>query len=88
VLLPAAVLCAVTTLTKLVTGWLGRPRGRPRSCGPPAWPAPALGPRAASSASRSRVWGSPAAPGPELGTLAAAYVLLTAIVGPLLARRG
>jgi CPA2 family monovalent cation:H+ antiporter-2 len=86
VLWPAAVLCGVTTLTKLATGWLGA-----RAAGLDAasrWRAgTALVARGEFSIVVAGL-GLGAGLRPELGTLAAAYVLLTAIVGPLLARRG
>jgi K+:H+ antiporter subunit KhtU len=85
VLLPAGALCAVTTLTKLATGWLGA-----RAAGLDAasrWRAgTALVARGEFSIVIAGL-GLGAGLRPELGTLAAAYVLLTAIVGPLLARR-
>jgi CPA2 family monovalent cation:H+ antiporter-2 len=85
VLLPAAVLCVVTTFTKLATGWLGaRAAGLDRAARRRA--GAALVPRGEFSIAFAGL-GLAAGALPELGTLAAAYVLLTAIVGPLLARR-
>jgi CPA2 family monovalent cation:H+ antiporter-2 len=85
VLLPAAALCAVTTLTKLGTGWLGaRAAGLDRAAGRRA--GAALVARGEFSIALAGL-GLASGARPELGTLAAAYVLLTAIVGPLLARR-
>jgi CPA2 family monovalent cation:H+ antiporter-2 len=86
VLLPAAVLCAVGTATKLATGWLaGRAR---RLDGASRWRAgTALVARGEFSIVLAGL-GLAAGLPPELGSLSAAYVLMTAIVGPLLARRG
>jgi len=85
VLLPAAALCVASTLTKLATGWLGA-----RAAGLDAaarWRAgAALVARGEFSIVLAGL-GIAAGARPELGTLAAAYVLLTAIVGPILARR-
>ena len=86
VLIPAAVLCAVTTLTKLATGWLAaRAAGLDRAAGQRA--GAALVARGEFSIALAGL-GLASGERPELGTLAAAYVLLTAVVGPLLARRG
>ena len=85
VLLPAAALCALTTLTKLATGWLaGRAAGLDRQARRRAGAAlVARGEFSIVVAGLGMAAGARA----ELGTLAAAYVLLTAIVGPVLARR-
>jgi CPA2 family monovalent cation:H+ antiporter-2 len=86
VLLPAAALCAVTTLTKLATGWLAaRAAGFDRAAGQRA--GTALVARGEFSIALAGL-GLAAGARPELSALAAAYVLLTAITGPLLARRG
>lgn len=85
VLLPAAALCAITTLTKLATGWLGaRAAGLDRAAARRA--GAALVARGEFSIALAGL-GLSSGARPELATLAAAYVLLTAIVGPLLARR-
>jgi CPA2 family monovalent cation:H+ antiporter-2 len=85
VLLPAAALCAVTSVTKLATGWLGaRAAGLDRAAGLRA--GAALVARGEFSIALAGL-GLASGARPELGTLAAAYVLMTAIVGPLLARR-
>ena len=85
VLLPAVALCVLTTLTKLATGWFaGRAAGLD---GAARWRAgAALVARGEFSIVLAGL-GVAAGARSELGTLAAAYVLLTAIVGPLLARR-
>ncbi len=84
VLLPAALLAFLTTLTKLLTGWIGagrlgaRARGRFRA--------------GATLVARGEfsvlIAGLAVTAGlaPGLGPLAAVYVLLTAVAGPLLAR--
>ena len=85
VLLPAAALCVITTITKLATGWLAaRAAGLDRSAGQRA--GAALVARGEFSIALAGL-GLASGERPELGTLAAAYVLLTAVVGPLLARR-
>jgi CPA2 family monovalent cation:H+ antiporter-2 len=83
-LFPATLLAIVTIATKLATGWYAAglrgsgPRGRARA--------------AAVFVARGEfsiviaALGSELVDGPELGALAAAYVLITAIVGPLAAR--
>lgn len=85
VLVPAAVLCVVSTLSKLATGWLAA-----RSAGLDSaarWRAgTALVARGEFSIVLAGI-GIGAGLRPELGTLAAAYVLMTATLGPLLARR-
>jgi len=86
VLLPAAALCAVTTLTKLATGWLGARAARLDAAARRRAGA-ALVARGEFSIALAGL-GLAAGARPELATLAAAYVLLTAIAGPLLARRG
>jgi CPA2 family monovalent cation:H+ antiporter-2 len=84
VALPALVLAIVTSLAKVATGWMaaGRagvgPRGRMRT-------GTVLIARGEFSIVIAAL-GSELVDGPELGALAAAYVLLTAIVGPLAAR--
>lgn len=86
VLLPAAALCVVTTVTKLATGWVAT-----RAAGCDAGTRWRVGAALVARGEFSIVLaglGLGAGLRPELGTLAAAYVLLTAIVGPLLARRG
>jgi monovalent cation:H+ antiporter-2, CPA2 family len=82
--IPALVLTVVTALTKVVTGWYaaGRvgaaPKGRLRA-------GTALIARGEFSIVIAAL-GSSLVNGPELGALAAAYVLLTAIIGPVAAR--
>ncbi|MFV0524186.1 MAG: cation:proton antiporter [Acidimicrobiales bacterium] len=84
VAVPAVILAVVTTGTKLATGWyaagrlgVGR-RGRVRA-------GSALVARGEFSIVIAAL-GVTLADGPELGALAAAYVLITAIAGPLLTR--
>ena len=85
VLLPAAGLCVVTTFTKLATGWYAASRAQLDRTA--RWRAgAALVARGEFSIALAGL-GLAAGARTELGTLAAAYVLLTAIVGPLLARR-
>ncbi|WP_034384227.1 cation:proton antiporter [Deinococcus sp. YIM 77859] len=82
VLLPALLLTAVTSVTKFVTGWWGaaragvQTRGRYRA-------GTTLIPRGEFSI---LIAGLGLGLAPKLGPLAAAYVLLTALAGPLLAR--
>jgi len=85
VLPAAAALCAVTIGTKLLTGAVAaRSAGLTRAEG---WCAgTSLVARGEFSIVLANL-GMSAGLRPELGTLAAAYVLLTAILGPLLARR-
>lgn len=85
VLLPAAVLAAVGAATKLATGWYTAGRA---GIGPDGrWRAgSALVARGEFSIVIAGL-GVAAGAEPELGPLAAAYVLLLAVVGPLLARR-
>jgi len=84
VLLPAVLLAVVTTVTKLITGWYGaarlgaRTRGRLRA-------GATLVPRGEFSILIAGL-GVTAGLSPLLGPLAAVYVLLTAIIGPVLAR--
>lgn len=84
VLLPAAVLVVLTAATKLGSGWIaaGRlgasPRGRFRA-------GAALIARGEFSIVIASL-GVSLADGGDLGTLAAAYVLLTAVIGPLVAK--
>jgi CPA2 family monovalent cation:H+ antiporter-2 len=84
VALPALGLAVVTSVAKVATGWMaaGRagvgPRGRMRT-------GTVLIARGEFSIVIAAL-GSELVDGPELGALAAAYVLLTAIVGPLAAR--
>ena len=84
VLLPAGALAVVTTVGKLVSGWVaaGRlgvaPAGRLRA-------GAALVARGEFSIVIAAL-GVTLADGEELGALAAAYVLLTAVIGPLLAK--
>jgi CPA2 family monovalent cation:H+ antiporter-2 len=84
VAVPALVLTAVTTLTKIATGWYAAervgaaPRGRLRA-------GTALIARGEFSIVIAAL-GSSLLDGPELGALAAGYVLLTAIVGPVAAK--
>ena len=84
VLAPAIALAVITTLTKLATGWysarqLGAGRKGRRRAG-------------ASLIARGEfsiviaALGAELADGPELGALVAAYVLITAIIGPLAAK--
>jgi len=84
VLVPAVVLAAVTTLTKVATGWWAARRagiGR-------------LGRLRAGTVIVARgefnivIAGLAGGVEPRLGALAAAYVLIMAIAGPLLARLG
>jgi CPA2 family monovalent cation:H+ antiporter-2 len=83
-IVPAVVLAAVTIVTKFVTGWYaaGRigvgPAGRTRA-------GTVLIARGEFSIVIAAL-GISLADGPSLGALAAAYVLITAIVGPLAAR--
>jgi CPA2 family monovalent cation:H+ antiporter-2 len=78
---PALALAAVTSIAKVVTGWIsaGRagvgPRGRVRA-------GTVLVARGEFSIVIAAL-GSELADGPDLGALAAAYVLITAIAGPL-----
>jgi CPA2 family monovalent cation:H+ antiporter-2 len=78
---PALALAAVTAIAKVVTGWIsaGRagvgPRGRVRA-------GTVLVARGEFSIVIAAL-GSELADGPDLGALAAAYVLITAIAGPL-----
>ena len=84
VALPALALAIVTSLAKVATGWIaaGRagvgPRGRVRA-------GTVLIARGEFSIVIAAL-GSELADGPDLGALAAAYVLITAIVGPLATR--
>jgi CPA2 family monovalent cation:H+ antiporter-2 len=84
VLLPAVILTVVTALTKIATGWWGAaragvgPRGRYRA-----------GATLVARGEFSILIAGLAVTGgvaPELGPLAAVYVLLTAALGPVLAR--
>jgi CPA2 family monovalent cation:H+ antiporter-2 len=83
-LAPAAVLAAVTTATKVYTGWYAAGRagaarkGRLRA-------GTVLAARGEFSIVIAAL-GSDLVDGPDLGALAAAYVLLTAIIGPLLTK--
>jgi CPA2 family monovalent cation:H+ antiporter-2 len=78
---PALALAAVTSIAKVVTGWIsaGRagvgPRGRVRA-------GTVLVARGEFSIVIAAL-GSELVDGPDLGALAAAYVLITAIAGPL-----
>lgn len=80
-LLPALVLAVVTAATKVGTGWLAAARsgiaarGRMRA-------GTALVARGEFSVVIASL-GAGLADGPELGTLAAAYVLVTAVAGPI-----
>ncbi|MEF2277626.1 cation:proton antiporter [Deinococcus sp. YIM 134068] len=82
VLLPAVLLAVLTSLTKFVTGWWGaaragvQTRGRFRA-------GATLIPRGEFSI---LIAGLGLSLAPTLGPLAAVYVLLTAILGPILAR--
>lgn len=82
VLLPAAVLAVITSVTKFYTGWYGaarvgvQTRGRVRA-------GATLIPRGEFSI---LIAGLGLALAPKLGPLAAVYVLMTAFVGPVLAR--
>ena len=82
VLLPATLLAVLTCLTKFVVGWVGagragvQLRGRIRA-------GATLMPRGEFSI---LIAGLGAALTPVLGPLAAVYVLLTALIGPVLAR--
>lgn len=83
-LVPAIVLVVVTSFTKIASGWYaaGRvgagPRGRLRA-------GTALIARGEFSIVIAAL-GSSLVDGPELGALAAGYVLLSALVGPILTR--
>jgi monovalent cation:H+ antiporter-2, CPA2 family len=85
VALPAALLALVTTATKVGTGWVAAGRhgvdraGRIRA-------GTALVARGEFSIVIASL-GATVAHGDRLGALAAAYVLLTAVAGPLLAKR-
>jgi CPA2 family monovalent cation:H+ antiporter-2 len=85
VAVPAALLALVTTATKLGSGWVAAGRqgvergGRIRA-------GSALVARGEFSIVIASL-GATTAHGAELGALAAAYVLLTALAGPLLAKR-
>jgi CPA2 family monovalent cation:H+ antiporter-2 len=84
VLGPAVLLAVVTAFTKLGTGWFAAGRvgagqkGRLRAGG-------ALIARGEFSIVIAAL-GAELADGPELGAFVAAYVLITAIVGPLVAK--
>jgi K+:H+ antiporter subunit KhtU len=84
VLVPALVLAAVTALTKMATGWWAArragvgPRGRIR----------AGTVIVARGEFNIVIAGLAAASQPRLGPLAAAYVLILAVAGPVLARFG
>lgn len=85
VLLPAAALALVTTLAKLATGWWGA-----RSAGLDGAARRRAGSALVARGEFSIVlagMGLGAGAPSELGTLSAAYVLITAIVGPVLAKR-
>jgi CPA2 family monovalent cation:H+ antiporter-2 len=83
-LAPAAVLAVVTTATKVYTGWYAAGRagaarkGRLRA-------GTVLAARGEFSIVIAAL-GADLVDGPDLGALAAAYVLLTAIIGPLLTK--
>ena len=83
-LLPAVVLVVVTSITKIASGWYaaGRvgagPRGRLRA-------GTTLIARGEFSIVIAAL-GATLVDGPELGALAAGYVLLSALIGPILAR--
>jgi CPA2 family monovalent cation:H+ antiporter-2 len=83
-LLPAVLLAVATSATKVATGWIaaGRigigPRGRMRA-------GTALVARGEFSIVVASL-GAAAAHGRQLGALAAAYVLVTAVAGPLLSK--
>ena len=82
--IPAIVLFVVTTLTKVATGWYaaGRvgaaPKGRLRA-------GTVLIARGEFSIVIAAL-GSGLVDGPDLGALAAGYVLITAMVGPIVAK--
>lgn len=84
VAIPALALALVTIVTKVATGWYGAgrlgvgPRGRLRA-------GAALAARGEFSIVIAAL-GAGLADGAELSALAAGYVLITAVVGPLLAR--
>ncbi|PYE55358.1 cation:proton antiporter [Deinococcus yavapaiensis] len=84
VLLPAILLALLTTATKMIVGWFGaarlgvRTRGRLRA-------GATLVPRGEFSILIAGL-GVTAGLAPQLGPLAAVYVLLTALIGPILAR--
>jgi CPA2 family monovalent cation:H+ antiporter-2 len=84
VLIPAAVLAVVTAVAKVVTGWTAAARigsavpGRMRA-------GTVLIARGEFSIVIAAL-GADLADGPELGALSAAYVLLTAVLGPLAAK--
>jgi monovalent cation:H+ antiporter-2, CPA2 family len=83
-IVPAALLAVVTTFTKIVTGWhvAGRtgigPKGRLRA-------GTVLVARGEFSIVIAAI-GADLLDGPDLGAVAAAYVLLTAVGGPLLTK--
>lgn len=82
VLLPAAALAAVTTATKFAAGWWAARRAGVE--GPGRWRAGAV--LVARGEFSIIIAGLGAAAEPRLGPLAAAYVLILAVAGPLLAR--
>jgi CPA2 family monovalent cation:H+ antiporter-2 len=82
VLLPAAILAAVTTLTKLWTGWWAvRHSGGDTAAGLRAG-----GALVAHGEFSIVIAGLGSGLTPELGPLAAAYVLILAVAGPVIAR--
>lgn len=82
VLLPAALLAVVTTVTKLASGWWAARRAGVE--GPGRWRAGAV--LVARGEFSIIIAGLGAAAEPGLGPLAAAYVLILAVAGPVLAR--
>ena len=82
VLLPAAALAAVTTLTKLAAGWWAARRAGVTGAG--RWRAGAV--LVARGEFSIIIAGLGAAAEPRLGPLSAAYVLILAVAGPVLAR--
>ena len=84
VIAPAAALAVVTTAGKIVTGWFAARRA---GVGPPGRirAGTVLVARGEFSIVIAAL-GATAADGEELGALAAAYVLLTAIIGPLITK--
>ncbi|MBX9583337.1 MAG: cation:proton antiporter [Gemmataceae bacterium] len=82
VLLPAALLAVATTLTKFAAGWWAARRAGVEGAG--RWRAGAV--LVARGEFSIVIAGLGAAAEPRLGPLAAAYVLILAVAGPVLAR--
>jgi CPA2 family monovalent cation:H+ antiporter-2 len=83
-LLPATILALVTAATKVATGWMAAGRSGVRAPGRMR-AGTTLIPRGEFSIVVASL-GASAAHGRELGAVAAAYVLLTAVAGPLIAK--